>query len=364
MRTIEVYLRLTDRGAVEVTQSNKSKGVKSFIIRNQPVTLAVHVFENEDSATPLTKSALEGMGCSEWLLSISKNHSLSFPVYLQPDYDEENPPVTVSEDGTISIVLATTDTAESSEAIRGMQFDMWEAELTALPAAESEDGSESVPGPEAEEQGEGTEEETSEETEGEEEEQVLPTDRQPVLVLQWKIGYTNRVASEAADPPGLAERYYYTITQVNALLAAMKREISETYVDGNELYGAISEALSKYTPFIHGVTRTSDLALSPDPGKTYIWTIPADATGTISFDGTKLPEEGTGTEADIYITLSNANSEVNPADDGTVTIQGGVPSSGWYTLSAQNSNGEVTAILYPKGGQTVLSGGCIDDKEA
>ena len=128
MRTIETFLRLTDAGAIEVTKDNKPKGVKSFIIRNQPVTLAVGIFKDDKTTEIMTKAELEAWGCMEWRLDISKNHSLMYPVYLQPDYlgegEEGEDPVTVSAEGVISIVLAHTDTVESSAAIKGMQFDM------------------------------------------------------------------------------------------------------------------------------------------------------------------------------------------------------------------------------------------------
>lgn len=181
MRTINIYLRVTEHTTTEVTAQNRPKSQRSYIIRNQPVTLRIGIFRHEAAVALMSKAELEAEGWKTWLLNISKNHTLSYPVYLQPDYDYENPPVSVSAEGIISVVLNTTDTEESAKAIKGMPGDMWEAELTGF----SEDDA------------------------------ALET---PLAILQWPIGYINRVADENADAPGLLESTYYTKEQVNELL--------------------------------------------------------------------------------------------------------------------------------------------------
>lgn len=355
MRTIDTYLRLTYMGAIEVTKDNRPKGVKSFIIRNQPVTLKIGIFKDENATSVMTKAALEDLGCEEWRLDISKNHSFSYPVYIRPDYPtdddggtQENP-VSVDSDGYISVILQTTDTQESAAAISGMQFDMWEAELTGLPAKE-----------------EATEETETEETSGEDEDnldesaEAAADDRQPVLVLQWQIGYTNRVSAEDADPPSLIEKYYYTITQTKAILAALREEISDKYIDNDELAEVrreIDESIGTRMPVIQKTVSTDENVLSPEPGNIYRWNVAAGMVGKIAFDDSHLPEEGDGAEIDIFISLGGRAAV--EADGGNVTIADDVNSSGWYTLTAVNENGTVTAALYAKMGQTVMDGGRI-----
>ena len=121
---------MTDFGAEEVTFRNQPVGERSFIVRNQPVILDICLFHDANSAEIMTKEELENIGCHGWTLNISKNHALMYPVFIQPDYaDTENPPITVAENGVISVRLDITDTQESADAISGMQADMWEAEL-------------------------------------------------------------------------------------------------------------------------------------------------------------------------------------------------------------------------------------------
>lgn len=357
MRTIDTYLRLTDLGAVEVTSENKPKGVKSFIIRNQPVTLKIGIFQNENATSIMTKAALEELGCEEWRLDISKNHSLSYPVYLQPDYptddDEETQenPVSVDADGYITVILQTTDTLESAAAISGMQFDMWEAELTGLPAKE-EATEETESGAETEENS------GDDETDIYEVADSVADKRQPIMVLQWQIGYTNRVSSEAADPPSLTEKYYYTITQTKAILASLKDDIEAGYADAIAAAKAELETLiAMKVPIISDVVFSADNVLSPEPGKTYRWTVNAGTAGRIAFEPSHLPEDGDGAEIDIYISLGDGASV--DADGDNVSISDAVIADGWYTLTAVNENGTVTAALYAKMGQGVIDGGEI-----
>lgn len=181
MRTINIYLRVTEHTTTEVTAQNRPKSQRSYIIRNQPVTLRIGIFRHEAAVAIMSKAELEAAGWKTWLLNVSKNHSMMFPVYIQPDYDYDDKPVSVSKEGIITVVLNTTDTQESAAAINGMQVDMWEAELTGF--SEDDDALE-----------------------------------KPLAVLQWPIGYINRVADENADAPGLLESTYYTKEQVNELL--------------------------------------------------------------------------------------------------------------------------------------------------
>ena len=361
MRIIETFLRLTDAGAIEVTKDNKPKGVKSFIIRNQPVTLAVGIFKDDKTTEIMTKAELEAWGCMEWRLDISKNHSLMYPVYLQPDYlgegEEGEDPVTVSAEGIISIVLAHTDTVESSAAIKGMQFDMWEAELTGLPAKETDTAETEVE----------TDTDTESETTGEPDDSLIDDaaedaddKRRPIVVLQWQIGYTNRIAAEDADPPSIIEKYYYTITQTNAIIAALRKDISDNYVDNDELASVreeLDEAIGQRETIIKKTVVSNENILSPEPGKTYRWTIADNGEGTITFDASHLPNDGDGAAIDIYISLGKGGT-VKAEGEG-VEIADEVLSSGWYSLTAVNADGTVTASLYAKMGQTVLDGGRI-----
>lgn len=172
---------MSEHTTTEVTAQNRPKNQRSYIIRNQPVTLRIGIFRHEAAVAIMSKAELEAEGWKTWLLNISKNHTLSYPVYIQPDYDFYDKPITVSEGGIISVVLNTTDTEESAKAIKGMPGDMWEAELTGF-----------------------AEEDTALET--------------PLAILQWPIGYINRVADENAESPTLPETTYYTKEQVNELL--------------------------------------------------------------------------------------------------------------------------------------------------
>ena len=228
---------------------------------------------------------------------------------------------------------------------------MWEAELTGLPAKE--------------EATEETETET-EENSGDDEDNLddaaedAADDRQPVLVLQWQIGYTNRVSAEDADPPSLIEKYYYTITQTKAILAALREEISDKYIDNDELAEVrreIDESIGTRMPVIQKTVSTDENVLSPEPGNIYRWNVAAGMVGKIAFDDSHLPEEGDGAEIDIFISLGGRAAV--EADGGNVTIADDVNSSGWYTLTAVNENGTVTAALYAKMGQTVMDGGRI-----
>ena len=225
MRTISIYLRMTDHGTIEVTSQNKPKGERSFIIRNQPVTLNIGIFRHEKAVAVMTKAELEAEGWKTWLLNISKNHTLMFPVYIQPDYDYENPPITVSNEGFISVVLQHTDTEESAKAIEGMPGDLWEAELTGF-----------------------GEDDTALET--------------PLAILQWPIGYINRVADENADAPGLLESTYYTKEQVNELLRSIGYDggaqwghIVGTLADQEDLIALLDEKANKATTLAgYGIT--------------------------------------------------------------------------------------------------------------
>ena len=223
MRTINIYLRVTEHTTTEVTAQNRPKSQRSYIIRNQPVTLRIGIFRHEAAVAIMSKAELEAEGWKTWLLNISKNHTLSYPVYIQPDYDFEVKPITVSEEGIISVVLNTTDTEESAKAIKGMPGDMWEAELTGF--AEDDAALES-----------------------------------PLAILQWPIGYINRVADENADAPGLLESTYYTKEQVNELLRQIAPEGTWGHIIGNitdqeDLIALLEEKANKATTLAgYGIT--------------------------------------------------------------------------------------------------------------
>lgn len=223
MRTISIYLRMSEHTTTEVTAQNRPKSQRSYIIRNQPVTLRIGIFRHDAAVAIMSKAELEAEGWKTWLLNISKNHTLSYPVYIQPDYDYENPPITVSEEGVISVVLNTTDTEESAKAIKGMPGDMWEAELTGF-----------------------AEDDTALET--------------PLAILQWPIGYINRVADENADAPGLLESTYYTKEQVNELLRQIAPEgtwghIIGDITDQEDLIALLEEKANKATTLAgYGIT--------------------------------------------------------------------------------------------------------------
>ena len=223
MRTINIYLRMSEHTTTEVTAQNRTKSQRSYIIRNQPVTLRIGIFRHEAAVAIMSKAELEAEGWKAWLLNISKNHTLSYPVYIQPDYDFYDNPITVSEGGIISVVLNTTDTEESAKAIKGMPGDMWEAELTGF-----------------------AEEDTALET--------------PLAILQWPIGYINRVADENADAPGLLESTYYTKEQVNELLRQIAPEgtwghIIGDITDQEDLIALLEEKANKATTLAgYGIT--------------------------------------------------------------------------------------------------------------
>jgi hypothetical protein len=172
MKTINVYLRKTDAIAIEVDSNNRPARSVVAIHRNEPLTLAIHVFDGATASTQMTQAQLAAYAAA-WNLNIAPSPNMAGPLCLQ------STSATVGADGTISVVVDVTDTVQAAAEIGNDTRAIWTAELTGTPG-DSE---------------------------------------QPNLILQWRIAYINRVASENEPPPEAETNNYYPKPVVDAKFA-------------------------------------------------------------------------------------------------------------------------------------------------
>jgi len=177
MKTTNVYIRKTDASAIEVDSNNRPARSVVAIHRNEPLILAIHVFDGTAS-TQMTQVQLAAYAAA-WNLNIAPSPNMTGPLCLQ------STSATVGADGTISVVVDVTDTVQAAAEIGNDTRAIWTAELTGTPG-DSE---------------------------------------QPNLILQWRIAYINRVASENTPPPEAETNNYYPKPVVDAKFAAVGASI-------------------------------------------------------------------------------------------------------------------------------------------
>lgn len=171
MKTVNIYLRKTDASAIIVDSSNRPANSIAAIHRNEPLTLNIHVFDGTAS-TQMTQAQLAAFAAA-WNLNIAPSPNMAGPLCLQ------STSATVGADGTISVIVDVTDTVQAAAEIGNDTRAIWTAELTGTPG-DSE---------------------------------------QPNLILQWRIAYINRVASENEPPPTAETNNYYPKPVVDAKFA-------------------------------------------------------------------------------------------------------------------------------------------------
>lgn len=186
MKTVNIYLRKTDASAIEVDSNNRPSRSVAAIHRNEPLTLNIHVFDGTAS-TQMTQEQLAAFAAA-WNLNIAPSPNMEGPLCLQ------STSATVGADGTISVIVDVTDTVQSAAEIGNDTRAIWAAELTGTPG-DSE---------------------------------------QPNLILQWRIAYINRVASENEPPPTAETNNYYPKPVVDALFANLAATL-EVPSDLNDL---------------------------------------------------------------------------------------------------------------------------------
>ena len=172
MKTVNIYLRKTDASAIEVDSNNRPARTVVAIHRNEPLTLAIHVFDGSAASTQMTQAQLAAYAAA-WNLNIAPSPNMAGPLCLQ------STSATVGADGTISVIVQETDTVQAAAEIGNDTRAIWTAELTGTPG-DSE---------------------------------------QPNLILQWRIAYVNRVASENTPPPAAETNNYYPKPVVDAKFA-------------------------------------------------------------------------------------------------------------------------------------------------
>ena len=177
MKTTNVYIRKTDASAIEVDSNNRPARSVVAIHRNEPLILAIHVFDGTAS-TQMTQVQLAAIAAA-WNLNIAPSPNMTGPLCLQ------STSATVGADGTISVIVQETDTVQAASEIGNATRAIWTAELTGTPG-DSE---------------------------------------QPSMVLQWRIAYINRVASENEPPPEAETNNYYPRPVIDAKFAAVGASI-------------------------------------------------------------------------------------------------------------------------------------------
>jgi hypothetical protein len=177
------------------------------IHRNEPLTLAIHVFDGATASTQMTQAQLAAYAAA-WNLNIAPSPNMAGPLCLQ------STSATVGADGTISVVVDVTDTVQAAAEIGNDTRAIWTAELTGTPG-DSE---------------------------------------QPNLILQWRIAYINRVASENEPPPEAETNNYYPKPVVDAKFADIDstlhipRDVADL-TDTTGLFAAKEDAANKATDF-------------------------------------------------------------------------------------------------------------------
>ena len=177
MKTTNVYIRKTDASAIEVDSNNRPARSVVAIHRNEPLTLAIHIFDGTAS-TQMTQAQLAAYAAA-WNLNIAPSPNMTGPLCLQ------STGATVGADGTISVVVDVTDTVQAAAEIGQKTRATWTAELTGTPG-DSE---------------------------------------QPSMVLQWRVAYINRVASENEPPPEAQTSDFYQKPVIDAKFAAVGNAI-------------------------------------------------------------------------------------------------------------------------------------------
>ncbi len=177
MKTTNVYIRKTDASAIEVDSNNRPARSIVAIHRNEPLILAIHVFDGTAS-TQMTQVQLAAYAAA-WNLNIAPSPNMTGPLCLQ------STSATVGADGTIAVVMDVTDTVQAAAEIGNDTRAIWTAELTGTPG-DSE---------------------------------------QPNLILQWRIAYINRVASENEPPPESQTSNFYQKPVIDAKFAAVGNAI-------------------------------------------------------------------------------------------------------------------------------------------
>ncbi|MFA6805234.1 MAG: hypothetical protein WCR17_04585, partial [Candidatus Methanomethylophilaceae archaeon] len=178
MKITNVYIRKTDARTVEVDDNNRPARSVVAIHRNEPLTLAIHIFDGTAS-TQMTQAQLAAYAVS-WQLNIAPSPNMAGPLCLQ------STSATVDAEGTISVIVRETDTVQAAAAIGNNTRATWTAELTGTPG-DSE---------------------------------------QPSMVLQWRVAYINRVASENEPPPEAETNNYYPRPVIDAKFADINRTLN------------------------------------------------------------------------------------------------------------------------------------------
>ena len=178
MKTTNVYIRKTDASAIEVDSNNRPARSVVAIHRNEPLTLAIHVFNGATASTQMTQAQLAA-DADAWNLNIAPSPNMAGPLCLQ------STSATVGADGTISAVVDVTVTVQADAEIGNDTRAIWTAELTGTPG-DSE---------------------------------------QPTMVLQWRIAYINRVATENEPPPESQTSNHYPKQVIDAKFAAVGNAI-------------------------------------------------------------------------------------------------------------------------------------------
>jgi hypothetical protein len=178
MKTTNVYIRKTDASAIEVDSNNRPARSVVAIHRNEPLILAIHVFDGATASTQMTQVQLAAYAAA-WNLNIAPSPNMTGPLCLQ------STSATVGADGTISVVVDVTDTVQAAAEIGNDTRAIWTAELTGTPG----------------------------------------DNEQPNLILQWRIAYINRVASENEPPPEAQTSDFYPKPVIDAKFAAVGNAI-------------------------------------------------------------------------------------------------------------------------------------------
>jgi hypothetical protein len=179
MKTVNTYLRKTDASAIEVDSTNRPLRNVAAVIRNEQAQINLRIFDGAGATTPMTGEQLAGY--VSWHLRIGPQADMRGPVCIEAG----NESITVSEAGVVSIAIAITDTVQAASEIGNATRAIWTADLAAFPV-DSEN---------------------------------------PTMVLQWRIAYINRVASENEPPPEAQTSDFYQKPVIDAKFAAVGASI-------------------------------------------------------------------------------------------------------------------------------------------
>ena len=254
MKTTNVYIRKTDASAIEVDSNNRPARSVVAIHRNEPLTLAIHVFDGSAASTQMTQAQIAAYAVS-WHLNIAPSPNMAGPLCLQSTR------ATVGADGTISVVVDVTDTVQAAAEIGNDTRAIWTAELTGTPG-DSE---------------------------------------QPTMVLQWRIAYINRVANENTPPPEAETNNYYPRPVVDAKFADIGSTLNIP-TDINQLDDADGLRFDgDYNSLQNLPTIPADVSDLTDSGGL----IPADLSNLTDSTGLFAAKESTANKATDFSTVND-----------------------------------------------------------